>query len=236
MTNKIIASVKVLVLVLGMFLSVTVVMAGKKGTEKKVLISTAHGDITIKLYDETPKHRDNFIRLVEEGKYDGTLFHRIINGFMIQGGDPKSVGAAPGVSLGDGGVGYTIPAEFNAKLIHKKGALAAARLGGPVNPNKESSGCQFYLVQGKPYGRQEVEQILKQKNRKRSDDELLTYTEEQYKTYETVGGTPHLDMDYTVFGEVVEGLDIIDKIAALQKDGRDRPTEDVPMKMKILKK
>lgn len=199
-----------------------------------ILISTSFGDIKISLYNETPKHRDNFIKLVKEGTLDGTLFHRVIKDFMIQGGDPDSKNAVAGTTLGEGGLGYTIPAEFVPTLIHKKGVLAAAREGDAVNPEKASSSCQFYLVQGRKFTREEIDKMLKGKNARR--DAKITYTDEQYKTYETIGGTPHLDMDYTVFGEVIEGLDVIDKIAEVKKDKRDRPLEDIKMTLKIVKK
>jgi len=205
---------------------------GKKQT--KVLLSTSYGDIKIALYNETPKHRDNFIQLVKDGFYDGTLFHRVIAGFMIQGGDPDSKTAPAGKALGQGGPGYTIPAEFNSSLIHKKGALAAARTGGPSNPEKESSGSQFYLVQGKKYTRDELDKFLAKINRKRTTP--LVYTEEQYKIYEEVGGVPFLDGDYTVYGEVIEGLDVIDKIAVVKKNRANRPDGDIKMTMKIIRK
>lgn len=218
-------------LILSVFFNISC-FAQKNKKETKVLISTAYGDIKVILYNETPKHRDNFIKLVKDGTYDGTLFHRIIKDFMIQGGDPESKNAEAGKMLGDGGLGYTIPAEFDSSLIHKKGALAAARMGDNVNPNKESSSCQFYIVQGKPFSKEEIDKILKGKNAKRETP--IIYTEEQYKIYENLGGTPHLDMDYTIFGEVIEGLDVVDKIAAVDKDRGDRPKEDI--KMTIVKK
>lgn len=165
----------------------------------KVKINTPYGDITVKLYDETPLHRDNFLKLVGEGFYDGTLFHRVIKGFMIQGGDPDSKGAPAGMPLGRGDVGYTIPAEFNKNLVHKRGALAAARMGDFVNPKKRSSGCQFYIS----YGRDE-------------------------------SGTPFLDGQYTVFGEVVEGIEVVGKIENVSTDPYDRPVEDIAMKMTVL--
>ncbi len=208
--------------------------AQKAPKSSLVLISTSLGDIKISLYNETPKHRDNFLKLVKEGSLEGTLFHRVIKEFMIQGGDPDSKNAAPGVALGEGGLGYTIPAEFVPSLIHKKGVLAAAREGDNVNPEKASSSCQFYLVQGRKFTREEIDKMLKGKNARR--DTKIEYTEEQYKTYETIGGTPHLDMDYTVFGEVIEGLDVIDKIAEVKKDKRDRPLGDIKMTIKIVKK
>lgn len=194
--------------------------------QTKVRIETPYGDMVVKLYDETPKHRDNFIKLVQEGFYDNLLFHRVIENFMIQGGDPDSKGAPAGKMLGMGDVGYTVPAEFVKGLYHKKGALSAARQGDAVNPAKASSGCQFYIVQGQVYP-QEMFAMFESRG--------LKLNEEQKQLYGTVGGTPHLDGDYTVFGEVIEGLDIIDKIAAVQTDRADRPVEDVWMKMRIEK-
>lgn len=180
------------------------------------------------MYNETPLHRDNFIKLVKEGVYDGLLFHRVINEFMIQGGDPNSRDAKPGQMLGDGSLGYTIPAEFVPTLFHKKGALAAARQGDNVNPNKESSSCQFYIVQGNLWESSRLAMV------ERSMDKH--FTPEQREAYATVGGTPFLDGDYTVFGEVVEGLEVIDKIAAVPCGPMDRPVEDVKMKMTIIEK
>ncbi len=203
-------------------------VAQNNAKQTTIILSTPHGDIKMVLYNETPQHRDNFIKLVKEEFFNGTLFHRVIKDFMIQGGDPESKNAKPGQRLGNGGPGYTIPAEFNNKFIHKKGALSAARMGDGVNPKKESSGSQFYIVQGKKSTKQELESIGRRNG--------ITYTEEQIKTYETVGGTPFLDMNYTVFGEVIEGFDVIDKIAAVQKDRGDRPVEDIKMTMKIVKK
>lgn len=190
-----------------------------KNKVRKVNIETEYGKIVVKLYNETPQHRDNFIKLVKEDFYKDLLFHRIIKGFMIQGGDPDSKDAPAGKMLGSGGPGYTVPAEFDSSFIHKKGALSAARMGDQMNPKKESSGSQFYIVQGKTYGEQELEQLSRQTG--------VNYTDEQKEIYKTIGGTPFLDMQYTVFGEVVEGLDIIDKIAAVQTAPGDRPVEDV---------
>lgn len=191
-------------------------------TEKEQLavIHTPYGDITVKLYNQTPQHRDNFIKLVKAQIFDGTLFHRVIKNFMIQGGDPQSKNAQPGQMLGSGDLGYTIPAEFVSGLIHKKGALSAARLGDNVNPDKESSASQFYLVQGRVYTTQEIE-MLRQRG--------VNITPESTEIYTTIGGTPFLDGQYTVFGEITEGLDIIDKIASQPTDSRDRPLEDIPM-------
>jgi len=186
---------------------------------KKVLIETNKGNITIMLYDETPQHRDNFIKLVNDGFYEGLLFHRVINHFMIQGGDPDSKDAKPKTVLGGGGPGYNVPAEFVSKYYHKKGALAAAREGDNVNPNKESSGSQFYIVHGRTFSDNDLDNIETRMNK--------NFTDEQRETYKTKGGSPHLDGDYTVFGEVIEGLDIIDKIAAVRVGKNDRPIEDV---------
>ncbi len=196
--------------------------------ENYVLIETDLGNIIVKLYNETPRHRDNFLKLVNEGFYDGLLFHRVIKGFMIQGGDPKSKDAKPGQMLGDGGLPYTIPAEFVPSLFHKKGALAAARQGDNVNPNKESSSCQFYLVQGNVWNANQLKMMEHQLQKQFSKAQIDAYT--------SIGGTPFLDGDYTVFGEVVEGLDVVDKIAAVQCGQSDRPLNDVRMKMKVFKK
>ena len=196
-------------------------MLYSQDNRKKVLISTDMGDMTIALYDETPKHRDNFLKLAESGFYDGTLFHRVIQNFMIQGGDPSSKNAGPEAMLGNGGPGYTLPAEFNPKLFHKKGALAAARKGDQVNPKKESSGSQFYIVQGRKISEQELELFQNRSKKKMSP--------EQIKVYTTIGGTYHLDGSYTVFGEVIEGLEVIDKIAAVQTNKMDRPLKDIKM-------
>ena len=187
-----------------------------------VKISTDLGDMKFKLYNSTPKHRDNFVKLANEGFYDGLLFHRIINGFMAQGGDPNSRGAGPGVSLGTGGPGYKVDAEIGAP--HFKGTLAAARQGGPGNPEKQSSGSQFYIVQGKPI----TDNVLDSwENRKK-----IKYLPEQREKYKNLGGTIQLDMDYTVFGEIVEGLEVIDKLCSVQVNG-ERPVEDIKMKVTV---
>ncbi len=186
------------------------------------------GDIKIKLYDETPLHRDNFIKLVNEHYLDSTLFHRVINKFMIQGGDPDSKNAQAATMLGNGGPQYTIPAEFRPDLIHKKGVLAAAREGDMVNPQKASSGSQFYIVQGKVFTTEELDMLSKRMGK--------TFTPEQIKIYSTVGGTPHLDGAYTVFGEVVSGWDVIDKIAAVATDKNNRPIDDIRMFVKFVDK
>ena len=184
-----------------------------------VIINTDYGNIKIRLYNETPLHKANFLKLVQQGFFDSTLFHRVIPYFMIQGGDPNSIKAKPGQALGNGDVGYRIPAEFNPALIHKRGVLAAARDG---NPEKASSGCQFYIVQGKKFTDEELEQISKSRN--------ITWTSEQKAIYKETGGAAFLDMIYTVFGEVVSGMDVVDKIAAEPCDANDRPVKDVRMK------
>ena len=244
---------------------------GNMEKETLLKIETSMGDIKVKLYNETPKHRDNFIKLAKDGTYNGTLFHRVIKDFMVQAGDPESKNAPKGKMLGSGDVGYTVPAEFvYPKYFHKKGALSAARQGDEVNPKKESSGCQFYIVTGKVFNDSTLLNMEQQKNqnkvteafnalaqkhmkeiykmRKANDQDGLYalqdtlfiqaeaeaakqpdfhFTPEQIKAYTTVGGTPHLDGEYTVFGEVVEGMDIVDKIQQVKTDRSDRPEEDV---------
>lgn len=190
-------------------------------------IQTSFGNMIVWLYDATPHHRDNFLKLVEQGYFDDLIFHRVINGFMIQGGDPNSRNAKPGQQLGSGGPGYTVQAEFVDTLFHKKGALAAARTGDQVNPEKKSSGSQFYIVQGRPSSEEELNMVESRKG--------FRYTKAQRDTYLSMGGTPFLDRDYTVFGEVVEGLDVIDKIAGVATLPGDRPKEDVRMKIKPVK-
>ena len=185
----------------------------------QVLLKTTFGDIVIALYDDTPGHKANFEKLVRNNFYDGVLFHRIIKGFMIQGGDPNSKTAKAGQHLGNGDVGYTIPAEFVPARYHKRGAVAAAREGDQVNPQKASSGCQFYIVDGTVYDNDKMSMIAQRTGK--------TFTPEQIQAYTTVGGAPWLDGDYTVFGEVIEGMDVVDKIASQQKDGSDRPVEDI---------
>lgn len=186
----------------------------KAPTECLVLMTTTEGEMLMKLYPETPTHRDNFLKLCEEGYYEGLLFHRVMQNFMIQGGDPDSRGASAGQRLGVGGPGYTISPEIIPGLYHKKGALAAARLGDQVNPLKNSSGSQFYIVHGQPV----TENSL---------NVNIDYTEKEKAIYFDSGGAPQLDGLYTVFGEVIEGLDIIDKITKIPTDGSDRPTTDV---------
>lgn len=253
--------------------------AGDDGSPKEdvVTIHTQYGDMVLILFDETPKHKENFLKLVNEKYYDSTLFHRVISGFMIQGGDPDSKHAQPGAHLGQGGPAYTIPAEFNSSLYHEKGALAAARTSDQVNPQKASSGSQFYIVHGTVFPEQEMEQFKVNSGKMqqafqqmyqsgehkplfdsleviyRSGD-MAAYSAkiqsmiprvekatgikvsndlspEQIKVYGTVGGAPNLDGEYTVFGKVIKGLDVIDKIAAVEKDPSDRPVADVAVTM-----
>jgi len=190
----------------------------------RVKITTELGEIVVRLYDKTPRHRDNFVKLVNDRFYDSLLFHRIIAGFMIQGGDPESKHAMPDIMLGKGDAGYTIPAEFDSTLYHKKGALAAARTN---NPEKASSGCQFYIVQGKKFSDEELDMITIQTG--------VYFSTARRMTYKMLGGTPKLDMNYTVFGEVESGIEVVDQIAQLQKNGYDRPIKNVLMKMEVVK-
>ena len=218
---------KKLLLIICTFSVLTVFSAKPKN--QYVRIKTTFGDCIVKLYNETPLHRDNFLKLAKDGYYNGTLFHRVIKDFMIQGGDPDSRKAKPGALLGDGGPKYTIPAEFSDSLFHKKGVLAAAREGDEINPQKASSGSQFYLVQGKVFTDEQLNNI----EQKRLKFKLPEWQREVYKT---IGGTPHLDRNYTVYGEIVVGLDVIDRVAALQTDQNNRPKEDVKMEILVLKK
>lgn len=242
----------------------------------KVRIQTTFGDITVRLYDETPLHRDNFVKLAKEGYYDGTLFHRVIKDFMIQGGDPDSKGAPAGKMLGVGGPDYTIEAEIKSGLYHKRGALAAARQGDEVNPERRSSGSQFYIVWGQVYNEGQLRQFSKQMEMqqmqtvfnalaKEHHDEIMQMrrernraglqelqeklaaeaeaqvkaqgagmTDEQRAIYSTVGGTPHLDGQYTVFGEVEEGLDIVEMIQQAATARGDRPVDDIEMRVMVI--
>lgn len=250
-------------------------MENKK--ETVVVIETTLGTIKVKLYNDTPLHRDNFIKLVKEGFYNDLLFHRVIKNFMIQGGDPESKNASAGKQLGVGGPGYTLPAEIKyPERFHKRGALSAARQGDEVNPEKKSSGSQFYIVWGEVYNdgkldaiekqltqmqeqkifhalaathRSEIinlrrnrdqeglyalqEELIKQTQKKMKELGPVRLTAEQRQVYKTVGGTPHLDGDYTVFGEVKEGLDVVEKIQQVQTGNADRPVKDIRMNMKI---
>ncbi len=206
----------------------------KRDRKRDVLMETSMGTIIVRLSDSTPLHRDNFLKLVKTHFYDSVLFHRVMQNFMIQGGDPKSKTAAPGIPLGNGGLNYTIPAEFRKTMFHKKGVIAAGRTPDDVNPEKASSSCQFYIAQGKIFtdaGLDSVE-TFRLNGRK-----IPTEWREVYKT---IGGIPHLDQNYTVFGEVVIGLEVVDKIAAVQvSKSRDvnRPLQDVRVvKMKLVKR
>lgn len=261
------------------FIALTACSAGSKKqtnhhmeNEKRTLVKleTTMGNITVALYNETPKHRDNFIKLVKEGVYDSTLFHRVIKQFMIQAGDPDSKNASDTAMLGSGDVGYTIPAEFNPKFFHKKGVLAAARQGDDVNPEKASSGCQFYIVTGRKFtepqllgmenkineqreealfdslarrhmkeiykmrkagdnaGLLELQDTLEAQARELADkEEKFRFTPEQIKAYSTVGGAPHLDGSYTVFGEVTEGMEVVENIEIAKTNRADRPVENI---------
>lgn len=246
--------------------------------EKQLLITTTLGNIKVKLYNETPVHRDNMLKLAAERFYDGTIFHRIIKDFMIQGGDPKSKSATPDAMLGAGDVGYTIPAEFvYPKYFHKRGALAAARTGDEANPERASSGCQFYIVTGKKYTENQLHQMEGQMSQTRVQEvfnnlakgnadrvkalrlarnrdglfalqeELsakaqeivdaeggFKFTPEQIEAYTTIGGTPFLDQQYTVFGEVTEGIEVLEKMEAVRTGRADRPKEDIIMKVTIV--
>jgi peptidyl-prolyl cis-trans isomerase B (cyclophilin B) len=197
---------------------------------RQVMIETTEGNILVTLYDDTPRHRDNFLKLVNEQFYDSLLFHRVIKNFMIQGGDPDSRHAEPGVTLGEGSTDYTVEAEFfdsEGHLLHphKRGALAMAREGDSENPERRSSGCQFYIVWGKTYATQQLYQIGDKVEA--ATDHRVTMTDELLDLYHDVGGVPHLDGQYTVFGEVTEGLDVVDRIQKAQTDDYDRPIDDI---------
>ncbi len=194
--------------------------------DQVIVLETSLGNIKLLLYDDTPKHRDNMIKLIKDGYYDGQLFHRVINNFMIQGGDPHSKGAEEGQRLGIGGPGYTIEAEIRAERFHKKGALAAARKGDAVNPEKRSSGSQFYIVHGQVLNEAQLTTL---QTRGVHDP----FTPEEIEAYTTLGGTPHLDDGYTVFGEVISGLDVVDAIAGVPTDNNDRPTEDIVYSIRL---
>lgn len=206
-----------------LFASLVLLMACNTDNNTYVKIETPYGDMKAVLYDETPLHKENFIKLVEEGFYDSLLFHRVIKGFMIQGGDPESKNAPTNVRLGKGGPGYTIPAEIGAP--HIKGTLAAARQANVANPLKESSGSQFYIVHGQTLTTSQLSTIERSKG--------IQYNDVQKKLYVEKGGTPILDQDYTVFGELISGLDVLDKIATADVDRNTRPVQDVWMKITI---
>ena len=200
-----------------------------------VRMFTTAGVVDVKLYDETPEHRDNFVKLVKEQRYDSLLFHRVIRNFMIQGGDPDSKYAAPGKLLGEGDLGYTVEPEFMPELhFHRRGALAAAREGDDVNPTKASSASQFYIVWGNVFTKEQLDRLKTQYKQRTGKD--ITITPEQLEVYTTIGGTPHLDGDYTVFGEVVKGLEVVDAIQNVKCDENDRPLRDVRIiKMELIK-
>ncbi len=267
--------------VLIMFLLLGGTSCGHSGNQPKgnmVIISTSMGDMKVKLYNDTPLHRDNFLKLAGEGFFNDLVFHRIIKDFMVQGGDPDSRNAQAGSRLGNGGPGYTIPAEFVPTLYHKKGALAAARQGDQTNPEKASSGSQFYIVQGKVFRQGELDtleikmneglqqnimrtvflpaqEMLNRYNEEKKQEALklkiaelqakvdsifstttkFKFSVAQRQDYTTIGGTPHLDGGYTVFGEVVEGLEVLDKIAAVEIDQANRPLQDIKMKIRLVK-
>jgi peptidylprolyl isomerase len=266
-----------------LLLIAVVFIISSKNKPTIVEINTTLGNIEILLYDDTPLHKENFLKLIKQGFYDDVLFHRVIKDFMIQAGDPDSKNAPSGKLLGMGDVGYTLPAEFNAKYTHKRGALAAARMGDNINPGKESSGCQFYIVQGSKQSTQGIDMIERQRianyknqlikyflsnvsNRNYYDSlveaqnvgnnikyneivaqieqvlekeikelDSLKYTSTQKKEYIENGGTPFLDFEYTVFGEVIKGMDVVEKIASVDADSNNRPKEDIKIKIKILK-
>src|SRR5687767_2524610 len=205
----------------------------KKDRKKDILLQTSYGEILLRLSDSTPLHRDNFLKQVKKGYYDSVLFHRVIQNFMIQSGDPKSKNAPAGQPLGNGGPGYTIPAEFRVSLFHKKGVIAAARMGDNVNPQKASSGSQFYIVHGKVFTDAGLDSVENRPAGKK-------LPAEHRSVYKTIGGSPHLDQNYTVFGEVIKGLDVVDKIAAVQTSkgqDRDRPVSDIIIiKAKLVKR
>ncbi len=262
------------------FLVISCVVGQQKGGGSNAVIHTSFGDVYIRIYDNTPEHKSNFEKLVKEGFYEGLLFHRVIQNFMVQGGDPDSKGAKPGDRLGSGSLDYTLPAEIVSENFHKRGAIAAARRGGPSNPEKRSSATQFYIVQGRVYTSGALDTMEMQKNqqilreimneqlvplqselekfranndqdgfnlkiarlRERSDSIMIArdlefkFSLEQREAYTTIGGYPPLDGDYTVFGEVVEGMEVIDKIAAAQTDSNDRPVQDISMTIEWLSK
>jgi len=269
-------------LMFALFVAAPGASAQPAGQEELVVISTPKGDITLRLFDDTPKHRDNFLKLARAGFYDSTLFHRVIDGFMIQGGDPDSKGAAPGIELGNGGPGYSIPAEITPAHFHRRGTLAAAREDDKVNPARLSSGSQFYIVQGKVFTAEKLDMLEKEQNslakqrifvdimdrpenltlrnqffspdaksdtahfrflldtlnqmidREFAGDKVFRLSETAREAYTTVGGAPHLDGRYTIFGEVVSGMEVVDAITTEKRDGNDRPLQDIPMTVKII--
>lgn len=219
-----------------LFLALTIVVSASAKKEKrtKVEMLTSMGSITIELYNETPLHRDNFIKLVKEGYYNDLLFHRVIADFMIQGGDPDSKNAPEGKMLGEGGPGYTIEAEFRfPQLFHKRGVLAAAREGDDTNPEKRSSGSQFYIVWGQTFSRSDLEKITQRVEQHYAG--AIVFPDEVKKYYMKYGGTPHLDGSYTVFGEVTKGIEVVNAIQQVDTDNNDRPIEDVRILNVVIK-
>lgn len=260
----------------GLLLNTSCGNAGNNN-ETKVKIETEFGTIKIKLYNETPLHRDNFVKLISDGVYKDLLFHRVINHFMIQGGDPQSRNAEPGKLLGTGDLGYTVPAEINPKFFHRRGVLAAARQNDDINPEKRSSASQFYILQGRKFRAGELDTLQINMNEARKmgifqaklkqvepelnklgaegkQDELmarynaikeevlaevaklapLAFSDEQRKVYTTVGGFPSLDNKYTIFGEVIEGMEVVDEIAKQETDRNDRPMKDIKFTITVL--
>ena len=213
--------------ILALLSSALCLVSCNKEKETFVVMETTKGTIELKLYDATPLHRDNFLSLVKEGAYDELLFHRVIKDFMIQGGDPDSRNAAPGALLGEGDRPYTVPAEFRLEegIFHRRGALAAARESDDVNPEQRSSAMQFYIVWGSVFTDERLDYV--QQRLDQATDGKVKFTPEMREVYKTVGGTPHLDGQYTVFGEVVSGLDVVDTIQQVATDENDRPLEDV---------
>ena len=214
-------------LLLFLLLLANLAVFAKGPKNQYIRIKTSYGQCIIRLYNQTPKHRDNFIKLTRQGFYNGTLFHRVIQNFMIQGGDPDSKKAKPGDGLGNGDLGYTIPAEFRDSLFHKRGVLAAAR---DNNPDKASSSCQFYIVEGKRQTNAYLDSLEQTRLKGHPVPEW------QREWYRSVGGTPQLDHNYTVYGEVVSGLEMVDRIAAVKTDAHDRPLADVPVTIELLSK
>lgn len=268
----------VLLLIVYSGVGISCSQAQRAGNDTEVLLKTEFGNIKLKLYNDTPEHKKNFLKLVNEGFYNGLLFHRVMENFMIQGGDPDSKKALAGVRLGSGNIGYTLPAEIIPAHFHKKGALAAARTGGPSNPEKRSSGSQFYIVQGevmtpaaldtlemalnkraqndfyqKQFGASTAELNDLRKNKDENGFNLrvaeirakadslwavqpkFALTPKQREAYTTIGGYPSLDGEYTVFGEVVEGFDVLDKLAAVKTDQYNRPIQDMKMEIEVIK-
>lgn len=263
------------------FVLILTLSCTRQPKENLVVINTEYGDITIKLYDKTPLHSQNFLKLAGEGYFDSTLFHRVIQNFVIQGGDPDSKDAKPGQALGDGGPSYTIPFEYVPEYIHKRGAVGMGRESDDVNPSLASSGSQFYICQGKKFDDQGLDDVVKKVekrnkkyillrilmkqgneklladyrhfdeikdtlNRKKIEDTFKeavdaefsklkpwTLTAHQKEVYKTIGGIPHLDGYYTVFGEVIKGMEVVDKIASVKTDSLDRPLFNIPMKVRI---